>query len=151
MSTHTTYFCDECNSDHDIQHGDDEGHAINYEYPAFDGWAVFQRPYTASGGYKSTEEFHICAHCLADPEFNPEGYGSVPEWDTQSCENVEKGRRHAEAFTWAQEHLGTPDTRWSTIRGVLQVFGGGSYWTGPKMHDGRFSTSDRVPMAQQVR
>jgi len=142
MSTHTTHFCDDCNSDRDRSHGDDDGHAINYsEYPVGDGWAEFGKPYTDSLGYTRTADYHVCAHCLADPEFDPVRYGAISDWDTQSRENLEKGRKHAEAFAWAEEHLGTRD-RWGW-RGVRQVFGDG-WRTGPKLEDGRFSPSDKV-------
>jgi hypothetical protein len=145
MSTHTTHFCDYCNSDRDISYGhnDDDGHAINYsEYPVGDGWAEFLKPYTDRLGYKRDAEYHICAHCLADPEFDPSRYGKIAEWDKASQENLEKGRKHGEMYAWADENLGSRD-RWGR-RGVRQVFGDVGYWFGPKMADGRFSPSDRV-------
>lgn len=143
MSTHTTYFCDCCNSDRMSDRGDDDGHAVNYgELPTYDGWATFEKPYTDSLGYKRTAEWHVCAHCLADPEFDSTDYGKIGDWDSSSLESFEKARKHAEAFAWAQEHLGTPE-KWY-VRGVRQVFGSVGYWVGPKMADGRFSPSDRV-------
>lgn len=145
MSTHTTYFCDQCNSDRDITHGDDDGHAINFgELSTYDGWAEFEKPYVDRWGDTRNAEYHICAHCLADPEFSPGSFGKVSEWDTESRKNLEKGRKHAEAFAWAEEHLGSRD-RWG-YRGVRQVFGSYPYGyePGPRLEDGRFSTSDKV-------
>lgn len=151
MSTHTTHFCDCCNGDREITHGDDDGHAINYsEIPTYDGWAEFEKSYIDRSGDKRTAEYHVCARCLADPDFDQSHYGAVAGWDTQSRENLEKGRKHADAFAWAQEHLGTPD-RWGFPRGVRQVFDGSyayGYRVGPKFADGRFSASDRVPEAR---
>lgn len=140
MSTHTTHFCDHCNADHDITHGDDDGHAITYsEYPPGDGWAEFR-----AGRPKSihADEIHICAHCLADPDFEPDEGWWIAEWDGESKDNLARGRAHAERFRWAQEHLGTKD-RWG-FRGVRQVFVRVAYRVGPKLEDGRFSPSDRT-------
>lgn len=149
MSTHTTYFCDHCNSDHESDRRYDGGaSAITYsEYPVGDGWAEFEKPYTDRGGDRRTEELQVCAHCLADPEFDPASYGAIPEWDTGSRENFEKGRKHAEIYADALERLGTPD-RWGR-RGVTQVFDDATsypygYQPGPKLADGRFSTSDQI-------
>lgn len=145
MSTHTTHFCDYCNSDRDITwgHNDGDGHAVNYsEYPVGDGWAEFQKPYTDFSGRPSTYDVHICAHCLAEPEFDSARWGKVSEWDSESQQNIEKGRKHGEAFAWAEEHLSSP-ARFGR-RGVRQVFGDVGYSFGPRMADGRFCTSDRV-------
>jgi hypothetical protein len=151
MSTHTTYFCDWCNQDHDASY-DGGASGINYEYPPSDGWAEFGLPYTDSLGYAATSEVHVCSRCLAIPEFEPRPRWTIADWDTTSKENLEKGRKHAEAFDWAQEHLGTYDKRWCSYQGVRQVFNtGGSfgygYLVGPKLSDGRFSPSDKPIVA----
>jgi hypothetical protein len=149
VSTHTTYFCDACNSDYDISAGEDDGHAINHGgLPAYDGWAEFQKPYTDSAGHRRMADYHVCAHCLAAPDFEPDRWGEVPEWDDASRKSLEAGRKHGEAFAWAEQHLGTADRfGW---RGVRQVFGSYAYGyrIGPKLEDGRFSTSDRPVAAR---
>lgn len=136
MGSHTTYFCDYCNDDHDIQHGEDDGHAICFNYPVGDGWAEFQVPYTNSLGHTNTRDVHICAHCLADPDFEPKRNWKISEWDTASKENFEKGRVHADLFAHALETLGTHG-RWGAT-GVTQVFDGHGYTHGPKLEDGSF-------------
>lgn len=145
MSTHTTHFCDCCNSDRETSRSDDDGRAVTYsEYPVGDGWAEFGKPYTDRWGDKQTAEYHVCAHCLADPEFDQFGYGAIPDWDTHSQENLENGRKHAGAFQWAQENLGTWERfGWRGVRQVFDKYDYG-YQPGPKLADGRFSTSDKV-------
>jgi hypothetical protein len=146
MSSHTTYFCDVCNSDRETQQSADDGRAVTYtEYPVGDGWAEFTK--RRASGY-GEDEMHVCAHCLASPDFDGpwEGF-AVSEWDENSAKNVEKGRAHAEVFRHAQETLGTWD-RWYW-RGVKQVFDSATsypygYRVGPKMEDGRFSPGDQV-------
>lgn len=144
MGSHTTYFCDRCNQDRDAS-WDGGASSVTYsEYPAGDGWAEFKVPYTDSGGYSSTYEVNVCAHCLADPNFTPKPNWQIADWDNDSRERVENGRRLAEAFAWAEEALGTPG-RWGRREGVRQVFhdrDGAPYGhcVGPKLDDGSWST-----------
>jgi hypothetical protein len=145
MSTHTTYFCDHCNYDRETTRGSDDGSAITYtEYPVGDGWATFEEPYIDSFGHNRRAEVHICAYCLASPEFEPRPRWTIPEWDTESCKNFERGRAHAEAFVRAQETLGTRD-RWGW-RGVQQALGYQpyGYLVGPKLANGKFEARDAV-------
>lgn len=131
MSSHTTYFCDHCNSDHDIQHPEDEGHAVCYDgLPTYAGWAEFRKPYTGYTGRPMMAENHVCAHCLADPEFADHDYGEVAEWDTESLQSVAAGAAHAAMYADALESIG--NSRWP--HGVRQVFGDGRLH-GPRPHD----------------
>jgi hypothetical protein len=144
MSTHTTYFCDHCNTDHDYD-GSGGAQAINYDYPQMDGWAEFQEPYTSRLGYAATNEIHICAHCLADPEFEPRTAWKIGSWDDESRKNLAKGRAAAEAYDWALEHLGTRSDRWPYRSGVRQVIDDGyGRQFGPLFEDGRLNSEDRV-------
>lgn len=151
MSTHTTHFCDNCNQDRDADHRHgDEGNAVTYsEYPVGDGWAVFEEPYVDSLGYDRKAEVHICAYCLASPEFKPRSRWAIPDWDDDSRRNFERGRAHAEAFVHAQETLGRRD-RWGW-RGVRQALGHNPYGyeVGPKLADGRFRSDDAVRLAMR--
>lgn len=144
MSTHTTYFCDYCNSDHDTDYSDGR-QAISHDYPPHAGWAEFEAPYVGYFGDTLKAEIHVCAHCLADPEFEPRRGWTLPKWDDAARENVAAGRKLAEAYEWALEHLGRRD-QWGVagVRQVLEEFYGYGHRPGPRFEDGRFRTDDVV-------
>jgi hypothetical protein len=141
VSSHTTYFCDVCNQDLDNEGDRDGRSAVCNESPGWCGWATFNVPVTGSTGFRYTDEVHVCAHCLADPEFEDREWGEIHGYDFESRQNLVAGRQHAAIFEAAQESIGTK-TRWGWT-GVRQKFE--RYWNlGPRLDDGRFNSTDRV-------
>lgn len=148
MSSHTTYYCDNCNQDGDQGY---DGPGVCAEgYPLSDGWAVFTVP-VVSAGYKFEDEIHVCADCCADPDFEPHHTWEVRKWDDESLKNLADGRAAADRYVWAREHLGRQaDFGWTGVRQVSPAashpYG---YEHGPRMEDSRFATWERprVPVA----